>query len=80
MKDIVITGAKVRRELLILLACFAVAECINAGAIIWYSRPAAELVTMLGYVIVVTVIIYLLVLILRLLAALVVFLVRKLKG
>ena len=65
MKDITITGKTIRRELLFLLASFIAAECLNAYSIIEYSRPATELVSMLGYVIFTAIMIYLLLLLVR---------------
>lgn len=79
MKDIVITGKQIRRELYILLGCFIFAVCLNIFAIIKYSRPAVELVSMIGYVIAATVIVYLLLLIIRLIVWLVVWIVRKIR-
>ena len=66
MKDIVITRKALRRELFILLGCFIFAILLNIYAIIKYSRPAIELVSMIGYVIVVTVIAYLILVVIRL--------------
>lgn len=68
MKDIVITGAKVRRELFILLACFIASCGCNVYAVIHYERPAVELISCIGYVVVFALIIYLVLGILRLLA------------
>lgn len=76
MKDIVIKGASVRRELFILLGCFVAAVGLNIFAIIKYSRPATELVSMIGYVIFAAVCIYLVLWILRLLVLLLACLVR----
>ena len=56
MKEIIIKGKSIRRELWILLGCFVFAVCVNIFAIIKYSRPAKELVTMIGYVFVVAII------------------------
>ena len=69
MKDIVITGKHLRRELFVLLSCFAAACLINLGAIIAYGRPAKELVTMIGYVVFVTLGLYLLLWLVRLAVA-----------
>lgn len=80
MKDIVITGKKVRTELFIALGCLIFAECLNVFAVIKYSRPAVELISMIGFVVVAAVITYLLLLLVRLLVALVVCAVRKIKG
>lgn len=65
MKDIIITSTKVRRELLILLACFVVSCGCNVYAIIRYERSVVELLTCLGYVVVFAVTIYLVFCILR---------------
>ena len=80
MKDILITGKAVRRELFILLGCFVAAFCINAGAIIGYGRPAQELFTMIGYVLFITLLVYLLLWIVRLLILAIASLFRKRKG
>lgn len=58
MKDITIKGADLRRECFILLGCFIAAVCINIFAILKYDRPASELFTMLGYVVAVSVVLY----------------------
>jgi len=79
MKDIVITGKKIRTELFIALGCLAFAECLNVFAIIKYSRPAVELVSMIGFVVVAAVLTYLLLLIVRLIIALVISIVKKIK-
>lgn len=72
MKDIVIKEKHIKRELYCLLACFVAAFAVNTGAVIAYDRPWIELVSQLGYVVFVTVVIYVLLLIFRLLAALVI--------
>ena len=40
MKDLVITGRQVRRELWILLGCFVAGCLVNVYAIVHYGRPA----------------------------------------
>jgi uncharacterized membrane protein YdbT with pleckstrin-like domain len=77
MKDIVITRKALRRELFILLGCFIFAILLNIYAIIKYSRPAIELVSMIGYVIVVTVIAYLILVVIRLIILFFVWLINK---
>ncbi len=77
MKDIIITGRRIRTELFILVGCFGLAFCTNIFAIIKYSRPAVELVSMIGFVIVLTVIYYLLLWVLRLIVMAVAWIVRK---
>lgn len=77
MEDIVITGRKVKRELIIALGCLVFAECLNIFAVIRYARPAVELVSMIGFVFVAAIITYLLLLIARALVAAVIWVCRK---
>lgn len=70
MKDIIIKGSSIRRELYILLASTVVAEGINLYAVISMARPAKELITMIGFVVVTGIAIYLLILIIRVLVRL----------
>ena len=77
MKDITIKGSTIRRELVILLVSLVVAEGINVYAIISMARPAKELFTMVGFVTVTGVAIYILLLLIRLLVKLVIKPFRK---
>ena len=72
MKDIVISGKSVKRELVILGLCLAAAECCNLLAIIKYSRPAVELLSQLGFVVILAVLIYVAAWIVRILVNLVI--------
>ena len=65
MKDITITGRQLRRETLYLVACFVVAFLINVYAVIHFHRPAIELLSQLGFVVVITVALYIVIAILR---------------
>ena len=65
MKDTLITAAMKRRELLILLVCFVVANLVNWFAIIKFDRPWWEVFTQVGYMTVTTLVLYGLVLVLR---------------
>ncbi len=65
MKDTVISAATKRRELLIWLACFVVANIINWVAIVKYQAPWYEIFTQIGYVVVTSLLIYGLLLLLR---------------
>lgn len=58
MKDLILRAATLKRELVILLCCIASAELVNLAAIIHYCRPAVELVSMAGFVIVIALSIY----------------------
>ena len=77
MKDTVITADVKRRELWILLACFAVANVINWVAIIKFATPWYEVFSQIGYVVVTTCILYALLWVLRLCWRLLKYLTRK---
>ena len=53
MKPIIIDSKFVRRELWILLGCFIAAVIFDLVGIILYKRPAIELVTTIGYEVVI---------------------------
>ena len=59
MKDTLITAARKKTELLTFLVCFGVAFLLNAGCIIFYHTPFSEVFTQIGYVLVITVALYL---------------------
>ena len=71
MKDIIITPRHIRREARYLLLSFAAAFGMNVYAIVRYTRPATELFSMIGYVIVTALVIYLLLLPVRWIVSLV---------
>lgn len=71
MKDLIISGEKVRRELLVLLCCFIIGMLTNVGAIIAYDRPFVEFFTQIGFVIVFSLILYIALWIIRLIVMLV---------
>lgn len=58
MKDLVITGKTIRRELLILLGCFVAAVIFDIVGIIKYGKPFYEVFQTIGYEIVIAVAIY----------------------
>lgn len=58
MKDIVITSRMLKQERNIYLVSFVVSFIINIIAIIIYSRPWIEMFSQIGYVIVISIIIY----------------------
>lgn len=68
---------KLKTELLVWAGCFILAELTNLGAIIAYSRPLVELVSMIGYVVVISLVYYLMIGVLRGVAALVKKLVKR---
>ncbi|MFO7935940.1 MAG: hypothetical protein R6U78_17885 [Bacteroidales bacterium] len=67
MKDTVITTSRKKRELMILLICFAAAYILNIIGIVRHGAPATELITQLHLVLLITVIFYGVVVLLRLL-------------
>lgn len=58
MKDIIITSQKLKRERNIYLLSFILAFIVNVIAIIAYSRPWIEVISQIGYVIVISIFIY----------------------
>ena len=58
MKDIIITSQKLKRERNIYLLSFILAFIVNVIAIIAYSRPWIEVISLIGYVIVISIFIY----------------------
>ena len=77
MKDIIITGKALKRELFILLGCFVIAFGVNIYAVIHYSRPAVELVSQIGFVLVTAACLYVLLWMLRLIVLLIAYVVKK---
>lgn len=77
MKDITITGKAIKREVIYFIISFVAAVCMNIFAIIKYSRPAIELLSMIGFVIVAAVLIYVTLAVIRLIVSLVIRIVKK---
>lgn len=65
-RDIVIKSDTVKRELIVFLACFIFAFLMNVFAIVRAGTSWNELFTQLGYVIVIALVVYLLLMPLRL--------------
>ena len=65
MEDTVIKAAVKRRELWIWLTCFIVANVVNITTIICYSTPWYEVFTQLGYVVALSVLLYVLTIVVR---------------
>ena len=65
MKDTVIKAAVKRRELWIWLTCFIVANVVNITTIICYSTTWYEVFTQLGYVVALSVLLYVLTIVVR---------------
>ena len=60
MKDTVITAKAKRRELWVVLGCFAAACLINVAAIVRYRTDWSEIFSQLGYVVCIAAVLYLL--------------------
>ena len=58
MKDIIITSQKLKRERNIYVVSFILGFIVNVIAIIVYSRPWIEVISQIGYVIVISIFIY----------------------
>lgn len=70
-KDSVITARQKTRELIILLVCFVIAFFTNVGATIAYSGHWTEIFTQIGFVVVITGILYVLQWVVRIIAYLI---------
>lgn len=77
LKDSVITGRQKTREILIFLACFAVAFCINIYSIVKFSTPWTEVFTQIGFVCLITGVLYVLLWVIRIIVMLVKKLLKK---
>lgn len=77
MKDLVITPKRLKKEIYILLACFATAFLANIGAIIYFKTPWVEVFTQIGYVIVITIGLFVIVSLIRFIILLIRKLIRK---
>lgn len=66
MKDTVITAKRKRTEIVSVSVCFALAVLINIGSIIYFKTPFYEVFTQIGYTLVITLVIYLVWIIIRL--------------
>lgn len=77
LNDSVITGRQKVREIIIFLACFAAAFIVNIYSIIRFSTPWTEIFTQIGFVCIITGILYVLVWIIRIIVLLVSKFVRK---
>lgn len=65
MKDIVVKGRFVKREIIYAVSCFLLSFCINIGAVIAYSKPWVEIFSQIGYVVVIAVVFYVVIAVFR---------------
>jgi len=79
MKDIIIPVQRQKKELRILLICFACSFLLNIAAIIIYKTSWAEVITQLGYVFIIALAFYVLIAIIRLIIYLISTLFKKRK-
>ena len=77
MKPIVIDSKFIKRELWILLGCFVAAVIFDLVGIIMFKRPAIELVTTIGYEVVIALGLYAFLALVRILVFLVSQLFKK---
>ena len=77
MKPIVIDSKFVRRELWILLGCFVAAVIFDLVGIIMFKRPAIELLTTIGYEVVIALGLYAFLALVRILVFLIAQLFKK---
>ncbi len=70
MKDTIITAKRKRTEIISISVCFALAVLINIGCILYYKTPFYEIFTQIGYTLVITLVLYLVWILLRLLGRL----------
>ena len=79
MKDIIIPVRRQKKELRILLICFACSFLLNIAAIIIYKTSWAEIITQIGYVIIIALALYVLIAIIRLIVYLILRFFKKRK-
>ncbi|MBR0299047.1 MAG: hypothetical protein IJQ93_01870 [Bacteroidales bacterium] len=72
MKDLVIKRAALHREMCILAVLLLLAEIVNLAAIIHFGRPAVELLSQLGYVVLLALVVYMALWIVRIIVYLIV--------
>jgi len=59
MKDTLITAKRKKTELLTFLVCFGIAFLLNVGCILYFKTPFYEMFTQIGYMLVITLCLYL---------------------
>lgn len=60
-KDSVITAKQKKRELTIAICCFALMFLVNVGCVIGYQRPWTEIFTQIGFILVFSAAIYIII-------------------
>ena len=77
MKDLTITAKQMRRELVLLLVCFVIAEGVNIFSMIKYGTPWTEFFTQIGFVLIITAALYIILIAVRVLIWLVKLIIDK---
>ena len=77
MKDVLISGARIKKELIMLLICFLIGFVANVGAIIYYKTVFTEIVSSLWYILVFTFVLYFIWSLLRILTWLLLSFIKK---
>ena len=77
MKDLTITAKQMRRELFLLLVCFVIAEGVNIFSMIKYGTPWTEFFTQIGFVLIITAALYIILIAVRVLIWLVKLIIDK---
>lgn len=77
MKDLTITAKQIRRELILLLVCFVIAEGVNIFSMIKYETPWTEFFTQIGFVLIITAALYIILIAVRVLIWLVKLIIEK---
>lgn len=71
MEDLIITSKRLKKEIYILSACFAASFLTNIVSIIIFRTPWYEMFTQIGYVVVITLFLYFLFAIIRMVVSLI---------
>lgn len=77
IKDLTITGRQIKRELILLLICFIVAEGVNIFSMIKYGTPWTEFFTQIGFVLIIMAALYIILVAVRVLVWLVKLIIDK---
>lgn len=77
MKDLTITAKQIRRELILLLVCFVIAEGVNIFSMIKYGTPWTEFFTQIGFVLIIMAALYIILVAVRVLVWLVKIIIGK---
>lgn len=80
MKDIIITSKRIKKEFIFWLICFFIAFAINLSAIFIYKTPWYEVFSQLGYVVVISLSIYLITFVVRIIFNLALIPIRRIRN